>query len=259
MESIGGSKFVRGAQSIGLEITGRSGNELIATCPSCDKDKHFYLNAAKGLYHCKACDASGNYLQLLELLYEQAVEDCNDTDRVRLAQDRGLPMGAFAHLELGYIDGKYLIPVRNLDGKLTDIRQYQLGQKSKSTAGCAVGLFGAQFLAESARKEEPVYVCEGEWDAIAFEWLRLKAGKPGIVVGVPGANTFKPEWAAWLRDRDVFALYDNDDAGRAGHRKLCQNVDRVVRSLHVHRWPEGSGEGRDVRDLVAEALAKHEA
>ena len=116
-------------------------------------------------------------------------------------------------------NGRWLIPVRNLKGTVVDLRVYRIGKKAISTKGCKVGLFGSEQLSDQKRKSENVYVCEGEFDAMALDWLLRKIGQKGICVAVPGAGTFKKEWAPWLAGRRVVLCYDNDEPGRRGSKK----------------------------------------
>ena len=48
-----------------------SGSELICTCPSCGKPRHFYFNRQKGLGLCHHCGYSCNEFQLLQKLNQQ--------------------------------------------------------------------------------------------------------------------------------------------------------------------------------------------
>lgn len=67
-----------------------------------------------------------------------------------------------------------------------------------------------------------VFICEGEKDADRVAGLNLTATtNPG------GASSWRPELNEWLKDRDVYILEDNDDAGR----KRCQDISKQLKDV----------------------------
>lgn len=46
----------------------QSGEELIAKCPLCEKEDHFYIHAQKGVWKCHHCGEAGNLYQLRQRL-----------------------------------------------------------------------------------------------------------------------------------------------------------------------------------------------
>ena len=175
--------------------------------------------------------------------------------RSNLAEGRSLPQEALAGVELGWNDGTVELAIRDSDGKLVDIRRWPLAKRHfLSTSGCRVGLYSSPALREWP--DAMVFVCEGEWDAIALDFLIGLTGVPAIAVAAPGAGTFKHDWALWLKGRAVVVAYDNDDAGRKGElrvRKLVRGLAAELRFLH---WPDDRPDGYDVRDLVSSWLTK---
>lgn len=240
-------------KTLGLEITAVSGNERICTCPWCDKEGHLYLNASTLVYDCKHCGEHGGYLGLLAQLAASLAEDFTVVDQARLARDRGLPADAFSGYGFGSTGKFYTLPVRRADGRVVNVLRYTLGEKLKSAPGCQAGLFGAELLADTERKGEPVYLAEGAWDAIALEWLRRKAHQKGVVVAVPGASVFKGEWLDWFRGRDVKMAYDNDEAGAKGEQRAARMLRGTAKSLVFLRWHKGEKIGKDLRDLIVGA------
>lgn len=132
---------------------------------------------------------------------------------------------------------------------MTDIRLWTPGKRMISTPGCRTGLFGADLL--PSNPTATVYLCEGEWDAIALRWLMKTLLAPNaLVVGVPGAGTFKNDWAAWLSGRTVRVCYDNDSPGIVGEVKVHKRLKNQTQALTFTHWPSGLPEGFDVRDWV---------
>jgi len=70
-----------------------------------------------------------------------------------------------------------------------------------------------------------------------------------LVVAVPGAGTFKAEWATHFKGKNVRVLFDNDDAGRKGALKAHNLLKSSVNDLKFLHWNEKHDVGFDVRDL----------
>ncbi|MCL2206861.1 MAG: toprim domain-containing protein [Fibromonadales bacterium] len=83
-------------------------------------------------------------------------------------------------------------------------------------------------------KPGTVYLCEGPIDTLTL----LQRGF--CAVGIPGANTFKPEWTELFKNKNVVLCLDNDNAGRAGEERisaLLKEAGLDVRSFGL--LPEG--------------------
>lgn len=233
----------------GVTFTHTAGNQVVGNCPFSDREGKFYVNRSNGLWDSKTAGLSGNLSGFLEQISKTYVKNLNRKNRQRISEDRRLPLEAFKGFELGYNGRRFTLPVRNFKGKVQDIRMYAPGARILSTTGCRSGLLGAHKLATLAM-EKPVYVCEGEWDAIALTWLLASQGSPGIAVAVPGAQTFKEQWADAFRGRHVVACYDHDEAGLQGEQKLTNRLRYVARNIRYVHWPEEVEPGFDVRDWV---------
>jgi len=125
-------------------------------------------------------------------------------------------------------------------------------------------LSGHRRSADSCRTR--ILVCEGEWDALA---LIGTLGDLLPIVGTPGADTFKPEWADTVRRSNLGwdFLYDNDDAGIAGYSTIAERLVPPLKSPDAVRpttaelgrlsrrtrwliWGDRSlKKGYDIRDL----------
>lgn len=240
-------KKLRAFTSHGASLHSVSGEQAMGDCPFCGKIGKFYVQYEKLLWDCKVCAASGNFHTFLEKINERNKKLITQKEIDALAANRGLPTAAFKWLELGY-HGQYTIAVRNATGKLIDLRIYKLGSKTISTAGAELGLLGLPELIKA--KGQPAYICEGEWDTVAMQWLLDSNKKPGRAVCSPGANTFKPEWADFFQNRAVNVLYDNDGAGLKGEKIVIDRLMGKVKQMKFLHWPMGLAEGYDVRDFV---------
>lgn len=197
----------------------------------------------------------------------------------------------------------------SLHGTTESLCKYEL--RSAPTP-CVQQLLGAEYL----DSQKNVILVEGHWDRLAvwetlaslevvkkgtgnfFTWeVRPLRGIPNYfnellsevaVLGVPGANIFKSEWAKKLRGRHLVLLYDNDNdrvicpkcrgtegykahpvntpcpkcqgtettgivinPGRDGVEKVAKEIDDLgvdLLSLNKIVWREG--DPKDIRDVL---------
>lgn len=239
----------------GLHVNELAGSQAISDCPFCGKEGHFFINYSKALWDCKTCGAKGNAISFLELINKKHQKGISENEIKILAKDRNLFKSAFKNWGIGYSRGMYSFPVYNSLNKLQDIRLYRIGGRVISTSQAKTGLFGLQKMLKN--KKDPIFVCEGEWDAIAMQWLLNKVSKPGVAISAPGANTFKVEWSDLFKGRDVIVCYDNDTAGEQGQQLLLERLNGIISSLVFICWPDSKSEGFDIRDfIIKEAIKK---
>ncbi len=238
----------------GVDLTGESGNQVYGRCPFTGKDDKFYINTENLLWDSKTAGLSGNVHDFLRHRAESYAAALTPALLRRLAEHRQLPVEAFITWGIGWNGRAYTIPVRDHRGRVVDIRRYELGGAVMSTHGAQTGLLGAEHLAR--QPAESVYICEGEWDAMALRWLFSKLAVNSVVVSLPGAGVFKPEWVPWLSGRRIHTLYDYDGAGEAGEQLAYARLKNSVKALTFVHWPEGLPDGFDVRDWVIEGAIK---
>jgi hypothetical protein len=242
------SSRLRIYEAHGVDFTSEHGDEKIGTCPFTGKANKFYVNTTTLLWDSKTAGVGGNIHKFMELVAQAYQKDLTPARLQRFATDRKLPVEAFASWELGWDGTQYTMPVRDVNGMVVDIRRWKLGGRMLSTPGASSGLLGAHHIPASAA--EPIYLCEGESDVFALDWLRRSLKKPGVVVGVPGASTMKPEWRDWFTGRVVHTLYDADEAGENGELGAKRKLGSSVRQLTFVHWPDGVHSGFDVRDYI---------
>jgi hypothetical protein len=245
--------IARAYEAHGVIFNSGSGDELVGDCPFTLKSNKFYLNTVKGVWDSKTFGRSGNLQSFLALRADDYKKAMTPELRKALAKARGLTSLALEPWPIGWTGTQYALPVYDVRGRCVDIRLYKPGGRLMSTPGATTGLFGAQWL-NDADPADPFYICEGEWDAIAWRYILRKADKPGAVVGVPGANTFKQDWAQWFDKRNVVVLYDNDEAGIQGDHKVNKRIKNYTRTLRFMHWPAGYESGFDIRDHVTQSL-----
>lgn len=174
----------------------------------------------------------------------------NRTAIERLGELRGWTAEAVERLELG-LDGRGLVtfPIREAGGALVGLLRYQpnkerrSGPKLKADAGSRRELFPRPEAVEG----EPVYLVEGEGDAVAGASLGLAA------VAVPGAGKWDASWTPRFASRRVVLCFDSDAVGRtAADRAQAALLGHVAELRRIDLDPSAD-DGTDLGDWTLEA------
>lgn len=258
----------------GVELS-KGSPEMIGDCPFCGKEHHLFVNAKKGLWDCKSCGEKGNHTTFLTQLHDQS--SSSPEDLRELADDRGLKVETlqFADVKKSFLTGTYLLPTKNVKGNIVNLFRSDPEQNGdgvlkwpvlSSPAPCKQQLY----FSDRLRKNQVVCICEGHWDTLALLECLLhlqqrgdrvvKKGKPDKknslyasydVAGAPGATTFMDEWLQKLRNRDIWILYDNDDPGKKGVKrllKLLRETNVNFERVRVLQWKQS--DPNDIRDVM---------
>jgi CHC2 zinc finger/Toprim-like len=139
--------------------------------------------------------------------------------------------------------GEYILTLKKL--------LYHNGERYFKTDGKAKRLFNSHHL--SRNPAELVFVTEGELDAIRLIQEELLA-----VSSVGGATCWDDKWAGLFQGRDVVVLYDSDEAGRKGARKVVSSLVSEAKTLKdVDLFPGSTdSERKDVTDYLREGGTK---
>ena len=196
-------------------------------------------------------------------VFRAALEICQDTllDYPHvlnyLQKDRHLTADTIGKYRLGYMDGSFYQQMKGRGFSMADMREAglygegsntplllnrivipyftrdsivtlrgkQIGGNTLQARGVSLPMFGSDNV--RTRKDD-VYICEGETDTMYLDQL----GYP--VAGIPGADTFKDEWATWFENaRRVFIVLDADDAGYKGAEKIKQIIGTRARMIEL--------------------------
>lgn len=255
-------KYLHPYYVFGVEFNESCGTERIGSCPFCGRAKHFYVNATNGKFSCKGgnCSAEGGIPTFLERAYELCKSSVSEESLKNLGTRRNLPIRILNHfgVTVNFANpDEYLIPIYT--DYLHDLKRYEIkpGYKMKPIPTRGLQIFNLKDIKDTAKADWPIYICEGEWDAMSLYWLLEKTGTKAIVVGIPGAGTFKNDWANYFSERTVIVVYDNDDAGDKGQLKLEKNLRPVVKSLGYVHFPADLKKGYDISDFIRDQVRDH--
>lgn len=140
-------------------------------------------------------------------------------------------------------DGKLLYQVLRKPGKKWTQRQPDgNGGFIPNVKGVPRVLYHLKELA--ARPDDRVFVVEGEKDADRLAALGLLA-----TTNSGGAEKWRDDYGADLKDRDVVVLPDNDDPGRRHAKQVAESLRVEARSVRIVTLP-GLGPKQDVSDWL---------
>ncbi len=194
MRNYAAPKELRGFEEHGVSFKQTAGTgQVVGDCPFCGKDGHFYVSVTTKAWDCKRCGAKGSFYQFLELISLRNQENMKDEPLAALSKHRGIRKKTLLRWGVGWDGFQYTLPV-TLGRRVIDLRRYELGGRWMSTSGCKVGLINADHLTLKSRSGEPVWICEGEWDAMVWHQVLLNKSEPGTVLAMPGAGVFRDEW-----------------------------------------------------------------
>jgi hypothetical protein len=151
--------------------------------------------------------------------------------------DRGISKESLEDFRLGYVaspstgderfEGHIAIPYLTVSGVVTMRFRRVIGEGSKYNGHS--GAMAWPYNVGALLTEGPIFVCEGELDAI----IATQCGLPAIAF--PGANSWKRVYSRMLRFREVYVLADGDAAGR----KFAESIARDVQGTKIAEMPPG--------------------
>lgn len=153
-----------------------------------------------------------------------------------LLEKRGI-MSAAREYRLGFVaealpgdqhlTGRIVIPYQTPAGPVSIRLRTTDGDAKPKYLPYRAGMLGRPFNVMALLRPGPVYVCEGEIDAISA----TVAGLPAV--GFSGSAAWKPVYARIFRFRDVTVLADGDEAGW----EFAQTVAADLEGCKINSMP----------------------
>jgi len=269
----------------------RKDDDFVALCPFHeDTNPSCSISIEKGVFHCFSCDAKGDLYAFLaaavgvsRTVVQRHIEagtstpaGCSDENtctwnrkllespaKLKFLRTKGITKADIEKYLLGHNGKRYSIPIYAANGSLVNIRKYLPKGKRKyiNTKGCG----GAALYPIERLEHNRLVITEGEFKAILLNSM----GIPAISM-TGGAKTWPPEWGQLFKGKEVFILYDIDDAGLAGAKKVARllyNYAKWVKIAHLplerRKYPTGDitnyvVDEKATRDEVVAVLGKAE-
>jgi len=237
----------------GCGCGGRTGEEWVTHCPAHeDHDPSLSLRDAldgRTLVYCHAGCPQDDVITALRRreLWPESWQGSCGLRLAELAQAKGLPEDFLRALGLteGWVGSAQNrepcvdVPYMDIDGQVVAVRKRLTLQGDKRFSwrgGDKTLLYGLPRL-EEAQEAGFVILVEGESDC----WSLWYADLPAL--GVPGASTWRTDWARELRGIEAVYVWCEPDTGGA---RLVERVAQDIPSLRVIRAPT---EAKDPNDL----------
>lgn len=254
-------EFIENQYSKGLidnTYPNEKGNVMVC-CPFPHHDKTFNMdyyetkpsasiNKDMGAFNCFVCGRHGNELEFAQMLtglpkediikghlVQEELEDdysnweqlqhqdlLNDFDMLLKLKDLNITGQVIESVKLGKITNKLATPVF-VNGKLKNVARYNINKlpntpkveympNSKTGDIVPFDLWKNNF--------NNTVVCEGEKDMLVARSYGMNA----ITLTGGSQASIKPEYLENFRNRKVYIVYDNDDAGKTGAKKLYKQL-----------------------------------
>jgi Toprim-like len=167
----------------------------------------------------------------------------------RLVRQRAWSVSTIRAFELGIDGDRITIPVRNPYHQLVGLLRYQPWGRERATKMLAAPGSQRQLLPHpTTEPSQRVVLVEGEPDMLAARSHDLPA------IAIPGAETWKSEWAPELVGRDVTVALDCDEKGRAAARRIAQDLRDFAKTQVVDLAPNRT-DGFDLTDWLRTATS----
>lgn len=210
---------------------------------------HGGVHRQSGSFKCFKCSAPGNIISVIATKmnvppdiviahsdnilgtqtknkYDPAlVAQCNvelqaNTEMLtKLACKHGITIDSVIKYNLGYYHPlkRILIPVYNDREELLFTKLYKYDPAANEVKILQQkGVKHSIYLYPKVKNENRIYITEGEFKAVILNQYGFPA-----CASTGGAGTFPQEWGSLFKDKEVIIIYDNDEAGKKGARKLC--------------------------------------
>lgn len=238
-----------------------------------DKNPSFTVNKNTGAWFDHGDDQGGNHIvsfhaawqgltmeqaaqDIYQVFVHPVIEDLRVAEWVKvlhrspsqlayLKEKRLLSDSIIRQFGLGVAGDRFSIPIRNEFGLFVNAKLYKPGGKPKMlnyrsseeerSFGSPAMLFPLGVL-EHSTDDEPIVVCEGEWDALALLSLGIMA-----VTSTCGAKSWPRQFNEWFRGRHVVIAYDNDEDGERYDKRVSSELSKLaktIRRLHIPKLPK---------------------
>lgn len=159
------------------------------------------------------------------------MDDSMSDQRASFMVRRGLTRATLELYEIGFEmgSGRYLIPIRGIDGDLVNARKYKPDAEASQKMWNWIGMGSPPRLFPVAETQhDEVMIVEGELDAL----IGIQNGFH-CVSGTGGAGRWDKEWNKFFLGKNVIVSYDNDRDGRIGAKKVAKHLLTVAATVKI--------------------------
>lgn len=253
-----------------FNIDPSSSGEVAVCCPfHGDTRPSASVNVDKDVFHCLACDASGNshqvYARLHNISFTEArrvlklVDQDTDDELETLARQHktimklkqyeklGISDEVASELTLGWDGDRIIFPILVEETYIGE-RAYKVDRTPDEVKVIGTkGLKGSFIIPHDVWKgdERPTLLCAGEKDMAIARTMGLNA-----ITFTGGEGAFPRLFKGMFRDRQIVVAYDNDSKGRNASREIAAQLKEVGAEVYILDLSDVCREkGEDVHDF----------
>lgn len=167
-----------------------------------------------------------------------------------IGEKRGLNTRTLQRFGIGWNGERIMIPIRDADGGLVNVRQYKMGAAVAKVINWP-GHGDANLYGLDALEAKAVILTAGEMDKLIGRQHRLPT-----LTATAGEGTWFAAWSPLFTGKRVYIVYDCDDQGRKGARKVAAALNGVAEWVRIVDLGL-AGKGADLTDwFVSEAMGR---
>ena len=208
-----------------------------------------HVNTVDNLFNCKACGAGHNETTFMQailncnFIFAKKLQRCFDNDEdlynwiesahpelsdLTLPCSLGISPEVSKLLNLVCTETTIQFPVF-MYNHLVDIRLYNPGNKPKvrSRAGCPSGVIYPYDIWRDSPKTKVTLLCAGEKDMAVARSFGFNS------ITLTGGEQTSPQMLKEFEGRPVVIVYDNDEAGIAGAKKIAYKLYGIASSIKI--------------------------
>ena len=260
-----------------LKPVGSEPHQYIGNCPfHDDKTPSFAVNVDNGLCHCFVGCFDGNAYQFADKIghpnpkqfingesaeYKAIDGDTSAPDLEKMIHPLvenllGTPdmipecwdEKYIKQLGVGYKDDEYYFSHHDIHGNIIAIH------KHKSTIiGSGRSKWYLAHLIHTYETNKPLYICEGEKDAISMLSIKLQCiSNTTGCASIPKASDGYYDFNPISSFQEVIIVYDNDDAGRKGAERLGRELIKEYpdKTIKIAKWDNDLPDTFDATDSL---------
>lgn len=238
-----------------------------------DKTPSLSLDLENSLWFCHSCNEGGDHFSFymkyhncsfakakndivgneqFDVLTETEVKEAHkkllESSHLQklLLIKRGWSLETIKEHNLGWGEERVFIPIRDSSGKLQNIRKYDIFHKTKQKFKGVEGYNQIRLWPIEALQKDLVVLGAGEPDILLARQYGINAC---TFTGAEG--TFRQELLPEFKDKTVYIVYDVDEQGRIGARRLANELIKYAKDTFIINLPKkGLPENGDFSDLV---------
>jgi hypothetical protein len=265
--------------------TKNDGEEHVAYCPSCEDPEESStpsasFNFRKNKFFCQSCQKTFKFEELLMFAKddarERAAKDKKDGGKKKkkssdsdplptetqielwarnfwknegavkaFKSKRGLSDEVMSEYKIGYRADlkRFTLPIYDRSGQLVNVRYYSIRAKSTAKMINHTGHGDARLVGMDALNFDEILLCEGEMD-----FLMGRDKGFNSMTWTSGVASWQDKWNTLFEGKTVFICFDDDDAGRAGGRKVALKLTRAGAKCHIIQLSIENVKGGDLTD-----------